>query len=320
MPSPAPLLSSSHSSDSYPSSRSRSAPKRERRITVLRAVFAELVATTLFILVNCGIATHARLLNFAPGVASTAASIGAAFISIALIYSFSELSGGHFNPAVTFATFLRKKTSPMKSLLYITFQLIGSQIAMLALLASFGNTDSNLFSSLAVTDTERPLYAVFFLEFFSTFTLVFVIFCTAFEHLERENKRTMSFRGVSNSKGLTLYAANPQTKSGFAPIAIGLTIGALVGLGGCFNPARLISAAFWSGEFSGFLVYLSGQLAGAATAAAAEYGFLNFRLDFYVPGYIEGNAHESEADADEQDDTENPDAVQLAIPIEHRQD
>ncbi len=41
-------------------------------------------------------------------------ALSTAFCAIALIYSFADVSGAHFNPAVTFATFVTGKTSIRK--------------------------------------------------------------------------------------------------------------------------------------------------------------------------------------------------------------
>ncbi len=311
---PAPLSDGSLSTSS---SRSIWYTRGERRQTVIRALFAEFLATFFFILINCGISTHARQLNFAPGVASASSALGGAFSSIALIYSFSELSGGHFNPAVTIATCLRRRTSVMKSILYIIAQLVGANLAIIVLFGSFSSSDSGFFPGLSVSSfsSSHAWLKSFLLEFFSTFFFVFVVFSAAFEQLEVEKKKTMTLRGVTNSKGLTLYAANPQTKSGFAPLVIGFTLGALIGLGACFNPARLIVGAVWSGNFSHFVFYISGQVGGSIAAAGVEYGFSNFKLDFYLPGY-DGNQENGEERQEENN--QDSETIQLTIPVERR--
>ena len=69
--------------------------------------------------------------------------------------------------------------------------------------------------------------------------------------------------------------------SGFAPIAIGFTLGALAAVGGsvsggCFNLARLTSGAIWSGNFDSQYVYWFGELLGAASAAGVRHIFTLF--------------------------------------------
>ena len=48
-------------------------------------------------------------------------AISSAFVSVALIYSFADVSGAHFNPAVTFATMVTGKTSIKKGKFSIYF-------------------------------------------------------------------------------------------------------------------------------------------------------------------------------------------------------
>jgi glycerol uptake facilitator-like aquaporin len=43
-------------------------------------------------------------------------ALSTALCSVALIYSFADVSGAHFNPAVTFATIITGKTSVRKGL------------------------------------------------------------------------------------------------------------------------------------------------------------------------------------------------------------
>jgi len=87
----------------------------------------------------------------------------------------------------------------------------------------------------------------------------------------------MSVKGIANSKGLTVYTANSQSKLGFAPLAIGVTIGCLgtVGpiSGGAYNPARYLAPAMWAGVWDYWYLYLIGQVLGAIAAAGVRYAF-----------------------------------------------
>src|SRR5690554_1906311 len=62
-------------------------------------------------------------------------SIALAFglILMAMIYAVGKVSGGHFNPAVSFAMLLTKRMNVKDFGMYVLFQLLGSLIAVLCL-------------------------------------------------------------------------------------------------------------------------------------------------------------------------------------------
>jgi glycerol uptake facilitator-like aquaporin len=112
---------------------------------------------------------------------------------VGLIYSFAgsfyfidsylDVSGAHFNPAVTFAAMVVQKTSLRKGLLYIFVQLIASLVSTALLYGIFPNMDPKLL----IIDYEKnshlaiQYHQAFLLETLSSFILSFVIFATAFE-------------------------------------------------------------------------------------------------------------------------------------------
>jgi glycerol uptake facilitator-like aquaporin len=114
-------------------------------------------------------------------------SISTSFIVTAMVYSFADVSGAHFNPSVTFATMVTGKTTVIKGLVYIVIQLFASIMATLALSAVFPRpTDSQASNRIAdyVTVRMNPLVAyhhAFFMEVFLTFILVYIGFATAFD-------------------------------------------------------------------------------------------------------------------------------------------
>jgi hypothetical protein len=81
----------------------------------------------------------------------------------------------------------------------------------------------------------------------------------------------MTLNVVSRSRGLTLYATTPQSKFGFAPIAIGFTVFGISQVGGssggAFNPSRMFGPALLCGRWKYCYIYFIAQYAGAAAAA-----------------------------------------------------
>lgn len=118
-------------------------------------------------------------------------------------------------------------------------------------------------------DNSASLLNIFFMEFFQTFILVYVIFAVAFDtvdtkpvHLDLENvaEDNAGKDGASSNvanvaggqkqksigKNLTIYTTTGNTKAGFAPISIGFTLGFLCFIGGsvsggAFNPIRVLA-------------------------------------------------------------------------------
>ena len=164
----------------------------------MRAVFGEGLCTFLFMfvveatVVNNG--RQAQPENLVLGCISTA------FVAVALIYSFADVSGAHFNPAVTFATVVTGKTSIRKGMkwyefqfnfnlgfAYIGIQLIASIFATLALMIVFPRpTAADAHSSIPQyvivdIDSSAKYGHAFAMEIILTFILVYVIFATAFD-------------------------------------------------------------------------------------------------------------------------------------------
>jgi glycerol uptake facilitator-like aquaporin len=68
---------------------------------------------------------------------ATLGALSTFLCSVALIYSFADVSGAHFNPAVTFATMVTGKMGVKKGFAYIGVQMFSSVLATLALMCVF---------------------------------------------------------------------------------------------------------------------------------------------------------------------------------------
>ena len=97
-----------------------------------RAPLAEFVATTMFVWVGCGTAVSVQAIPVLnpnnPRDGGFSFTIGTAFglaISV-LVYAIAPISGGHINPAVTFAFVIGGKMAKMTGLLYVIAQCLGA--------------------------------------------------------------------------------------------------------------------------------------------------------------------------------------------------
>lgn len=203
----------------------------------MKKYLAELTGT--FALVFCG--TGAIIVNEQTG--GLVGNLGIAFsfggIIMAMIYTFGDTSGAHFNPAVTLAFgmtpfFDKKKIAP-----YLLFQLTGACIASLLLKFLFPTNNH-----LGATLPSGSLLQSFVLEVILTFILVLVILSTSM------NKHTKAFAGIAIGAVVLLEAA-------FAgPIS-----------GASMNPARSIAPVIVSGKNTDVLwLYLTAPLTGGILA------------------------------------------------------
>ncbi|KAL2915093.1 hypothetical protein HK105_205417 [Polyrhizophydium stewartii] len=255
----------------------------EKKRVLIRAILGEGLVTFLFMFIVEGIAVNNG--RQAAPENLTLGAIGTALASVALIYSFADVSGAHFNPAVTFATVITGKVSVRKGLAFIGIQLLASVLATLFLFAVFpsvGSSSASTIPAFLVVDIDSSAHVAqaFFMELILTFILVYVIFATAFDTVDTKGvKVAAGDKGESAGNNLTIYTTSGNTKAGFAPIAIGFTLGflGLIGgtvSGGAFNPARAFGPTLISGQGWGHhWIYWIGDFIGAGLAGWAQHFF-----------------------------------------------
>src|SRR5438067_170148 len=92
-----------------------------------------------FALVFAG--TGAIVIDDVSGGAVTHVGVAITFglVIMSMIYAFGDVSGAHFNPAVTIGFWLSRRLRGREVVPYIAAQLIGAFAASGALLAMFGN-------------------------------------------------------------------------------------------------------------------------------------------------------------------------------------
>ena len=198
---------------------------------------AEFLGT--FALVFAG--TGAIVINQVSGGDITHVGVALTFglVVLAMIYTFGDVSGAHFNPAVTLG-FAHAGRSPWTSVPgYLAAQLGGAFAASSLLYLLFPGHPT-----LGATLPAGSAGQSFLLELVLTFFLMLVI---------------LSVSTGAAEKGI------------IAGIAVGGTI-ALEALfagpisGASMNPARSLAPALFSGQFQHLWVYLAAPLAGALAA------------------------------------------------------
>ena len=204
----------------------------------MRHYLAEGVGT--FTLVFCG--TGAIVINGATngllGHAGVAATFG--LTVMVLIELLGDVSGAHFNPAVTLACWATGRFAGRWVLGYLGSQVAGAVLASGLLRLLFPHAPD-----LGVTRPAGPAWAAFLLEVVLTFGLTFTI----------------------------LRAVALSARKNFP---IGLVVGAVVGIeallagpfsGASMNPARSLAPALVSGNWVALWVYLLAPPLGALAAA-----------------------------------------------------
>jgi aquaporin Z len=204
----------------------------------------EFAGTFLLVTVAAGAGVINHYVGGSPGPVSRAASVVApGLLVMALIYAWGPLSGLHINPAVTFA-FTARGVFPQRWVLaYWIAQFAGAIVAALVLQGIYGHVAAGGTYPIAKPGGEwRSLV----MEILLTAILVSVILHTA-----------TGARSIGHN----------------AAIAVGATI-ALLGLfaspisGASMNPARTLGPDIVAVNFTGWWVYVVGDLVGACIAVA----------------------------------------------------
>lgn len=209
-------------------------------MTALPRAVAEMIGA--FALVFVGV------LAIANGASLTGVALAHGLAIGVMVAALGHVSGGHFNPAVTFAFWLSRRISGAQAAVYAVAQIFGGLLAALIVagLLSRNAVGAGTPQLAEGISTVQGILA----EAVATFFLVLVIFGTVLDRRAPE----------------TVY-----------PFAIGLTITAGVFAigpltGAALNPARAFGPALVSGEWSAVGAWLIGPLLGAALAwAVHEY-------------------------------------------------
>lgn len=172
------------------------------------------------------------------GHAGIALSFG--LVVLAMIYSFGNISGAHFNPAVTVAFWLAGLFKGKQLLPYLTAQLCGALAASLLVKALFPDS-LNLGATLPAGSYSQS----FILE-----TILSYILMTVILHVSHGSKEVGIMAGIAIGATVALEAMVA------GPIC-----------GASMNPARSIAPALVSGNIQVLWIYLLAPVIGMAAAA-----------------------------------------------------
>jgi aquaporin Z len=209
-----------------------------------RRYLAELLGTFLFMM--AGYTSIAALNNTAPPTpVLLVVPFGFGLGLLAAIFAFGHISGGHFNPAVTVAMVLDKRTTPMDGAGYIIAQIIGAIGAAAVVLV----TVSQAAVTAGITKPGTGISQAGALILETIFTAIF----------------------------LTVILTSSKKATSLAPLAIPLTLVAIhfalaTVTGSSVNPARSIGSAVVGGDINDLWIYIIGPTVGGV------FGYLVYRI------------------------------------------
>lgn len=184
-------------------------------------------------------------------------------VVMVMIYAVGDISGAHFNPAVTLGFWLAGRLPGHTIWPYILSQLAGGLLASLLLKLLFPDH-----ASLGATIPVIVPYRAFLFEVIITFLLMFVIINVA---IGAKEVGIMAGAAIGGTVALAALFAGPVT-------------------GASMNPARSLAPALISGNIAGLWLYLIAPLVGATVAIYCWRWLRSQQLDWISPERQEGHA------------------------------
>jgi aquaporin Z len=208
-----------------------------------RRSFVELLGTFALVFVAAG-----TIMSLGPqaDAGTLEVALASGLVIAVMVSAVGHISGGHFNPAITFGFILTRRISALLGVAYWAAQFAGGVLAALLLRWIFPVANRDAANLGAPSVHTIDIGAALVVEALITFFLVWVVFA---------------------------MTADPRsTYSAIAGLGIGLVIvfGMLFAYpltGGAFNPARAFGPELISNTWSDFWIWYVGPLAGGAIAA-----------------------------------------------------
>jgi MIP family channel proteins len=209
-----------------------------------RRLAAEAIGTFFLVLIGPGAAMVNASTNGGLGV--TGIALAFAFVVIAMVFAVGHISGAHINPAVTLGFWSVRRFPTREVVPYVIAQCAGAAAASATLRAVLGPVGAMGATLPAVTLPDAVV-----IEWLLSFVLMLVIMAVA---------------------------TDDRVATGFAAIAVGLTVGfcALMGgplTGASMNPARSFGPALVGGLWRAHWIYWLAPVT-AMIAAARLYDWL----------------------------------------------
>ncbi len=220
----------------------------------MKKYFAELIGTCVLVFMGCGTAMLVGC-DAANGGGYILTALAFGLSVVAMAYCVGNISGGHFNAAVTLAMLIRKKISSKDAVMYWIFQIIGAFIGsgLLACIFNAGSVTDKTggLGSNGLGGVNGSAVAGLLVEIVLTF-----IFLMTIQGVTSEKFKHGSFGGLII--GLTLTFVHI--------FGIGLT-GTSVNPSRSIAPAVIASFGGNSAPIADLWVFIVGPLVGAALAA-----------------------------------------------------
>ena len=200
----------------------------------VKKVIAELLGTFMFFTIGyLSVAAFHATATPTAGLLVVPFSFG--FGLLAAIFAFGHISGGHFNPAVTIAMVLDKRTTPIDAVGYIVAQIVGALAAGALVMVTV--SQAAVKAGTTNPGTGISDMGALIIEIVATAAFLAVILASS--------KRAPQLAGLVIPLTLVAIHFGTATLSGAS-----------------VNPARSLGSAIVGGDLSKIWIYLVGPIVG----------------------------------------------------------
>ena len=202
--------------------------------SLINKSIAEFIGTFALVFFGCGSMILSEINPSAISVDSIPIIFG--LIVAAMIYAFGDISGAHFNPAVSLAFYQNKNINLKELCYYIPSQILGAVLASFSHSFFFGKNHS-----FGMTINKLTVSQGAFLEILISMFLMLTIISVATN--EKISKHIIGF-SIGGIIAVCSFVAGPFT-------------------GASMNPARSIGPAILSYNFNHIIIYILCPIIGA---------------------------------------------------------